>query len=364
MGQCRGLRRTGGAGGELDIDRVIRLQQPGQFIQPRPFRRSTKRQNVAEPEISGLIGVSEMNGDRQMRQPRSPQRTRRAMLQFRREFSQNANVIGCFEPVRRDQCPALDLVQRVFQFPGAVARIDVHQDQPRLGGGVLRQHPLDPVGRPEPDPVARFQAQGDQAGGETIGLATESGEGQAGALIADHDGLLVRPTFGGLIQGAAKRVIEERNRRRAMEVALDRCGHVSLPAYPLFQQVAALGISNLHFVFLSMAGLCGIFGCTMGRRAGGAALTVAACGGEIWRRRTVTAEVRPRRDRQQAVTTSLADRVLVMGRLASSVSTRDVATDIARERSGQQFQAHQDSGEMLFPVSEAVLKVVALSSER
>ena len=133
-------------------------------------RRSTKRQNVAEPEKSGLIGVSEMNRDRQMRQPRSPQRTLRAMLQFRREFSQMPNIICRFEPVRRDQCPALDLVQRVFQFRCTVARIDVHQDQARLGGGVLRQHPFDPVGRPETDPFARFQAQSDQTGGETIDL--------------------------------------------------------------------------------------------------------------------------------------------------------------------------------------------------
>jgi hypothetical protein len=83
------------------------------------------------------------------------------MVQFRCQFSQYADIVSRFELIRRDQRPALNLVQRVFQLRRAIAGIEVHQDQARLGGGVLRQNPFDPIGRPEADPIARLQAQSD-----------------------------------------------------------------------------------------------------------------------------------------------------------------------------------------------------------
>ena len=43
MGQRGRFRRSGGAGGELNIDRVIRLQQAGQFSQPGELRRTAER---------------------------------------------------------------------------------------------------------------------------------------------------------------------------------------------------------------------------------------------------------------------------------------------------------------------------------
>jgi hypothetical protein len=95
-----------------------------------------------------------MNRDGQMRRPGGLQRTRAAMVELRRQFVQNSDIIGRLELVRRDQCATLNLVQRVLRFRGAIAGVDVDQDQARFGGGVLCQYPLDPVGRPNRDAIA------------------------------------------------------------------------------------------------------------------------------------------------------------------------------------------------------------------
>ena len=84
----------------------------------------------------------------------------------------------------------------------------------------LRQHPFDPVGRPETDAITRLQAQSDETSGEAIHLLLQRREGLADALVADNDGLLVRPAFGGFVQSAAQSIVNQRNRRRAMEVAV------------------------------------------------------------------------------------------------------------------------------------------------
>ncbi len=225
MGERRRLRRSGGAGGELNIDRVIRQQHSGQFSQPRMLGRTAHRRNFGKTIITQLISIREMSHDRQMRQAGSAQPARRAIRQFRREFPQDPDVVGGPEAIRGDQRPALDFVQRIFQFRRAIGRIDVHQDQPGLGGRILREHPFDAVGRPETDAVAGFQAQHDQTGGDTIDLVPQRGEGQTAPLVAHHDGLLVRPTLGGFVQGTAQRVIEQWGVRRAMEVATGRRGH-------------------------------------------------------------------------------------------------------------------------------------------
>jgi len=175
----------------------------------------------------GLVGIGEMNHRHQMRQPRGPQRAWRTVGELRRQRPDDLDVIGGFESIRGDQRTTFDLVQRVFQFRRAIPGVDVDQDQSRLGGGILRQNPFDPVGRPQADPISRRQSQGDQPSRKTVNLPAQSREAEAHVLVADHNGFAVWPAFGSLIQRPAERVVEQLHRRCAMEVAAGRIGHVA-----------------------------------------------------------------------------------------------------------------------------------------
>ena len=57
------------------------------------------------------------------------------------------------------------LAQDVLQLGGLVGGVDVDEDGADAGGGVLDDDPLEAIGRPDADAVARRDAQGQQAAG-------------------------------------------------------------------------------------------------------------------------------------------------------------------------------------------------------
>jgi hypothetical protein len=98
--------------------------------------------------------------------------------------------------VGANQCTAFDLVQCVFQFRHAVARVQIDQDQAGLGGRILAEHPLDPVRRPQTNPVAGDQAKRNQTSGEPVDLLPQCRAGgtafepQLWPVAAPAEGLL------------------------------------------------------------------------------------------------------------------------------------------------------------------------------
>jgi len=81
------------------------------------------------------------------------------VTELRRQFAQHADIVRGLEPLGEDQRLAADLVERVFQFGDAIGRIDIDQDETRLRGGELGQHPFRIVGRPDADAVTGMKAE-------------------------------------------------------------------------------------------------------------------------------------------------------------------------------------------------------------
>ena len=104
------LRRAGRAGGELNIDWVIRLQHISKLGEPDEFGGTTQATHAIQCIKSGLIGIRHLNDCGEMRQPPRPQRSRLAMVEFGCQLPQHANVVARLELVRSDQRPAFDLV--------------------------------------------------------------------------------------------------------------------------------------------------------------------------------------------------------------------------------------------------------------
>ena len=88
-------------------------------------------------------------------------------------------VIAGLERLRADQQPDPGLAQHVSQLVAAVGRVDVDQDHPRLGRGVLQQYPLRAVRGPDAHPVARLDPRRDQAQRQRVGVRVELGIGPA-----------------------------------------------------------------------------------------------------------------------------------------------------------------------------------------
>ena len=152
---------AGGAGGELDVDRIVELQRRGRA---RPARRGaavaaeprTHRRSCSMP---GRLRVADADHRRADAAAAPPAACRARCVELRRQLAQHAEIVAGLERVGRDQRLAADLVQRVFQLGEPVGRVDVDQDQPGLRGGELRQHPFGVVRRPDADPVAGLRAR-------------------------------------------------------------------------------------------------------------------------------------------------------------------------------------------------------------
>src|SRR5258706_6160933 len=119
----------------------------------------------------------------------------------------------------------------MLELAHAVGRIDVDQDQPRLRGRKLRDRPLRAVRGPDSHPIARFETQAQQAGGERVGARLELRIGPAHALVGDHQRESRAVAPGDLVEAGSDRLLDQGRRAVAPHVALLRHGvHSYLPS--------------------------------------------------------------------------------------------------------------------------------------
>ena len=113
------------------------------------------------------------------------------VLQFVPNLGDHRPVVGGQVLLRRHQYPAPGLRQCVADLVGPVGGIDVDQDHPHLGGGVLEPHPLRAVRTPDPQPVAHLQPKAEQSHCEQVDRLVELPVGLADPLVHRHKGVAV-----------------------------------------------------------------------------------------------------------------------------------------------------------------------------
>ncbi|MDH6591491.1 hypothetical protein M2165_001380 [Variovorax sp. TBS-050B] len=196
------LGKARGAAGELDVDRVGGLQG---LLHRRHLRvgRIAAGQQFAEAAHAGHLGafagLVDPEGVEQLRQP------------LRAEFLQHAEVVAGLEARHRHQRLAADLVERVLELRGAVGGVDVDQDQARLRGRDLHQHPGDVVVRPDAHAVAGFEAELQQRAREAVRFGLQFAVAEAQALVAAHERLAVRLPLDHVVEEVADGLLDQRD---------------------------------------------------------------------------------------------------------------------------------------------------------
>ena len=212
------LRRTGRARGELNVDgirvllrcragrefdAVAGLGAGGHFIEADEARSIGT--DADQPAQRGCASGSEL--------------PRRACGDFGHQVAEHGDVVAGPECGGADETGALDFVEGVFEFPDAVAGVDVDQDQPRFRGGELSDHPFGIVGGPDADALAGLQAEGDKTGGEFVDLAAKLSVGPANVLVTDDEGFTLSEAFRCRVEGRADSGLNQRGGGGAPDVA-------------------------------------------------------------------------------------------------------------------------------------------------
>ncbi|MNN48506.1 hypothetical protein D3C81_1629880 [compost metagenome] len=168
VAERRPLWETRGAGGVLDVHRLVELQAAltcsivsitdgaGQFRQLTPGQE-THRWLLAQADHPAQLG----------QQP-TAQLPRRLLGQFGQQAREHFMVIGGFERAGADQPLATGLLEHVLELTAAVGRVDVDQDRTDFRTGELGNRPLCTVGRPDAQPVTGLQPQGLQGAGMNV----------------------------------------------------------------------------------------------------------------------------------------------------------------------------------------------------
>ena len=117
------------------------------------------------------------------------------------DASQELRVVGRAEATSEQQQPQSRLIERVLELPGFVGRVDVDQDGPDAGRGMLHHDPLVAVGRPDADPIALGDPPRQQRLGQGRGVVPQLAIGRSISLRADHQ----RVAVAVLLDGAPQR---------------------------------------------------------------------------------------------------------------------------------------------------------------
>ncbi len=225
MRQRRTFGEAGGAGGELDVDRLVELQLRPELGNPLRFFFGAARQNLGEAERAGMPALAEEDDRTQRRQPRRFELAGRGMAQFRRQLAQHADIVRSLETLGENERLAADLVERVFELGDAISGIDIDQDQPRFGRGELGQHPFRIVGRPDADAVAGMKPERQKSGGELVDLLPQFAVAQSHLLVANHQSRAPWPIVADRIEKLPDRLADERLLARAVYVTQLETGH-------------------------------------------------------------------------------------------------------------------------------------------
>ena len=108
-----------------------------------------------------------------------------------RHLADHRPVVAGLEALRGHEQPQPGLPHDVGQLVRPVGRVDVDENRTDLGGGILDDHPLRAVGRPNPDPVADVDADAEQAAGHLVHRGVELAVGVAQPLLATDENLPV-----------------------------------------------------------------------------------------------------------------------------------------------------------------------------
>ena len=180
--ECCSLRRSRGAGRELDVDGIEGIERDG----IEALRIGLCR-DIPEAEDSGARVIGHRDHAPEMRRPLGRQMSRSGPGKFRSKRSHHAEIVRRLETLRRNQDLAGDLVERELEFGEPIGGIDVDEDGADTRRGELGQHPFEAVGRPDADAVALVDAEVQEARGKGIDFACQVGVAQDPVLLRQHD---------------------------------------------------------------------------------------------------------------------------------------------------------------------------------
>ncbi|MPM58024.1 hypothetical protein SDC9_104853 [bioreactor metagenome] len=228
------LGETGGATGELDVDRVGVLERGGDGVNARIARIATREQVGKAQHARLLVTLARLVDPHHRFQRRQACCRELAGLgrgQLGRQLAQHAQVVAGLEAGHADQRLAVHLVDGVFHLGSAVGGIDVHQHQANLRRGELHQHPFGIVVRPDADAVALFKPQAQQRAGQLAGGAVQLCVGEALILVGTDQRVAIR---------LARRHVAEEISQRLLDQRLAGCTR------SLAQNQAALRLLGIH----------------------------------------------------------------------------------------------------------------------
>src|SRR5690606_5619065 len=226
-GEGGAFRVTGGAGGALDVDGVIKLQLvlavaavvfgdvagEAEEFGPGPHAFVLVFMHVDDcAQVWHVVGFEFAGG---------------AAFQFRSQFVDHLAVVGAFKSVCGHQGGDAGQVEGVLQFVHAVGRVDVNQDGTDFGGGELGNGPLVAVGRPDAHSVAAFDADGHEGPGGFVDLFNELFVGPAYVLVQAHQGVVIGELLGGAVEHIANGHAQQGLVGDATGIAWERLTHFS-----------------------------------------------------------------------------------------------------------------------------------------
>ncbi|MNH06677.1 hypothetical protein D3C79_660530 [compost metagenome] len=195
--------RTGGAGGVLDVHRLVELQALLTGCAGLNRRLPCPLGQCVPGQEAGRRVGGQADDTTQLGQAFTGQLTRPGAGKLRHQRLHHGVVIRRLEGFSADQPAAAGLAQHVFQLTHTVGRVDVDQDGADLGTGQLQDAPLGAVGRPDANTVAGVHAQCDQGAGVYFDLFSQLPPAVTQALVAGHQGLAVATAGHGGIEGLA-----------------------------------------------------------------------------------------------------------------------------------------------------------------
>ena len=198
----RALGKAGRPARVLDVDRVVERQ------------RGHARGDRVAVGLAGaeLVPLGTVDEDGPL------ERVDRA-----RDLVDHRRVVAGLERAGAEQQPHAGLAQHVLELVRAIGRVDVDEDRSDLRGGVLHDHPLDAVGRPDPDAVAGADPGAQEPGRRGVDRRVELRVGQAHVLVAADERGAVGEAGRRALEVDADGVAEQR--RLGGAVAVGRSGH-------------------------------------------------------------------------------------------------------------------------------------------
>ncbi len=203
VAERRRLGRAGRARGELDVDRIVKLEPIGKFRHAFTCRSIASAQHIAPGHGARRAVFAEPDHPPKVRDPLGAQLTWRGIAEFRQQLLEHRRIVAGLEARHGDQRAGLHLVQCKLQFRQAVGGIDVDQDQPRLRGGELGHDPFGHVRRPDADSVAGLEPKRHKTRGQLVHFCPEFAPAPSHALMGNDQRICVPAVRDRLVEQLA-----------------------------------------------------------------------------------------------------------------------------------------------------------------